>query len=76
MTDPVLAAIGALDAKLDALINEVRVLNERHDREKLGPAVTIERACELLQCSPARIYELLQEGRLRRAPRSVRRPSS
>lgn len=34
-----------------------------------GPSVTVERACELLHCSRARVFELLKEGRLQRAVR-------
>lgn len=34
-----------------------------------GPAVTVERAAELLHCSRARVFALLKEGRLVRAPR-------
>lgn len=38
-----------------------------------GPSVTVERAAELLHCSRARVFELLREGRLTRAPRFGRR---
>lgn len=38
-----------------------------------GPTVTIERAAELLHCSRARVWQLLAEGKLTRAPRYGRR---
>ncbi|GHG91513.1 hypothetical protein GCM10012319_52410 [Comamonas sp. KCTC 72670] len=34
-----------------------------------GPAVTIERAAELLHCKRTRVFELIAEGRLKRAPK-------
>ncbi len=34
-----------------------------------GPVVTIERAAELLLCKRTRVFELLAEGRLKRAPK-------
>jgi hypothetical protein len=52
-------------AELRALRAEVQELRQR----ELGPAVTIERAREILQCSKSRVYELLGEGRLVRAPK-------
>lgn len=38
-----------------------------------GPAVTVERAAELLQCKRTRVFELLAEGRLKRAPKFGRK---
>ncbi|QSQ10776.1 hypothetical protein [Myxococcus landrumensis] len=34
-----------------------------------GPSITVERAAELLQCKRTRVFELLAEGRLKRAPK-------
>jgi excisionase family DNA binding protein len=38
-----------------------------------GPTITIERAAELLHCSRSRVFELLADGRIQRAPKFGKR---
>jgi|GEM_PF-4508836 len=66
-----------LDAKLAPLVETSRKLAAvaEGSTARDGPAITVDRAAELLLCGRTRVFEFLNEGRLKRAPNFGRKTS-